>query len=105
MVLKHLSEGGLFSVAVNGHDVVRGKPEPEVFLAAAEKLNIPPENCVVIEDAPVGLEAAHRAGIPAVALTGTATREQLKDAELIVDSLKELTPEILKNLINSRTKN
>jgi beta-phosphoglucomutase len=52
-------------------DGLRGKPHPDIFLAAAERLSVPPEACLVFEDAPLGLEAAHRAGMAAVALTTT----------------------------------
>jgi beta-phosphoglucomutase len=49
----------------------RGKPHPDIFLEAARQLGVPPAACVVFEDAPLGLEAAHRAGMRAVALTTT----------------------------------
>ncbi|MBC7715925.1 MAG: HAD family phosphatase [Pseudorhodobacter sp.] len=52
-------------------DGLRGKPHPDIFLEAARRLKIPPERCVVFEDAPLGIEAAHRAGMKAVALTTT----------------------------------
>ncbi len=101
VVLQCLKAGPLFAAAVNGHDVTHGKPAPDVFLAAADKLSVAPDRCIVIEDAPVGLAAAHAANMPAAALTGTATRQQLSAAELIVDSLSELTPDILKQLIDA----
>ena len=50
--------------------VKRGKPEPDIFLFAAEKMKTPPQNCAVIEDSPAGLEAALKAGMTAVAFTG-----------------------------------
>ena len=52
-----------FKAGVTGEDVERGKPHPDIFLAAARKLGVPPEECLVIEDAPAGVEAAHRAGM------------------------------------------
>lgn len=52
-------------------DGLRGKPHPDIFLSAAQRLGVPPETCLVFEDAPLGLEAAHRAGMAAVALTTT----------------------------------
>lgn len=52
-------------------DGLRGKPHPDIFLEAARRLKIPPERCVVFEDAPLGIEAARRAGMRAVALTTT----------------------------------
>jgi len=102
VVLKAMPAGELFSAAVNGHDVPHGKPEPDVFLLAAERLGIPPGRCAVIEDAPVGLEAARRAGMAVVALTGTATAEQLAEADLVVDSLRRLGPETFAELIDRK---
>ena len=57
---------------VTGADVTRGKPDPQVFQLAAEKLGVPPRNCVVIEDAPAGIEAAKRAGMKCIGLASTA---------------------------------
>ena len=61
-------------------------------------LGVPPAQCCGVEDAPAGIEAANRAGMTSIALTGTATREQLADANLVVDSLKELTAEQIRLL-------
>lgn len=52
-------------------DGLRGKPHPDIFLEAGRRLGVAPEHCVVFEDAPLGIEAARRAGMPAVALTTT----------------------------------
>ncbi len=88
-----------FDAAVTGMDVTRGKPDPQVFLLAAGKLGIDPSCCAVVEDAPAGIEAARRAGMVAIAITGTAPREKLADADLIVDSLAELSPAAIADLI------
>jgi beta-phosphoglucomutase-like phosphatase (HAD superfamily) len=56
----------LFPVLSTADDVLRGKPEPDIFLVAAERLGIAPEGCVVYEDSPAGIEAARRAGMKAV---------------------------------------
>lgn len=58
-----------FDAVVSGEEVAAGKPAPDIFLACAERLGVPPAGCVVIEDAPHGLAAAHAAGMRAVALT------------------------------------
>ncbi|MEP7083566.1 MAG: HAD family phosphatase [Betaproteobacteria bacterium] len=66
-----LALNDFFDAAVGAADVKRGKPEPDIFLEAARRLNIAPEQCLVFEDAPLGIEAARRAGMRAVALTTT----------------------------------
>ena len=83
-----------------GEDVTRGKPHPDVFLHAATLLNLEPTNCIVIEDAAAGVEAAHRAGMPAGAIASRGhTREELAAADCIVDSLDEFEPDLLARLI------
>jgi HAD superfamily hydrolase (TIGR01509 family) len=80
-----------FDACVAGEDVPRGKPAPDTFLKAAEKLSLAPNRCVVVEDAVQGIEAAKAAAMRVVALTTTRSREDLLQADLIVDSLAELT--------------
>ncbi len=75
-----------------------GKPDPAVFLAAAQKLNIAPAHCLVIEDSPHGLEAAHRAGMKCLAVLTTNPITKLQTADLIVDDLTRLTPQALLQL-------
>jgi len=93
-----------FAATVTGNDVTRGKPDPQVFLIAAEKLGVPPARCAVVEDAVHGIEAANRAGMASIALVGTTTRAELAaaSAKLIVDSLRELTPDVIRSLIGSK---
>ncbi len=67
-------------------DVSRGKPDPEPFLLGAKLLGVPPERCLVFEDAPAGLAAARAAGAGTVAVTTTHTADQL-EADLIVPDL------------------
>ncbi|MBI5762388.1 MAG: HAD family phosphatase [Planctomycetes bacterium] len=90
----------LMSAIVTGMDVQRGKPDPQVFQVAAERLGLSPAACVVIEDAPVGIEAAHRAGMACIALTSSHPRERLSAAELVVASLGEIEPSTIRGLIN-----
>ncbi len=93
-VLSHLGPPTLFDAVVNGRDVTRGKPDPQVFLIAAERLGVPPSLCVVVEDAPPGIEAAARAGMASVALLSTGRRPQdFEDVHpsLVVSSLSGLT--------------
>jgi beta-phosphoglucomutase len=85
-----LAELGLadaFSIIVRGDEVARGKPAPDVFIEAARRLGVAPADCLVFEDAPMGIEAAHAAGMRVVALTTsfqTAHLEQLDPAPTLV---------------------
>ncbi len=99
-VLECLDGGELVSARVTGSDVTHGKPDPEVFLKAAEKLGLDPSCCAVVEDAPAGVEAARRAGMAAIAMTGTAPREKLAErSHRVVDSLSEISPDDIRDLI------
>jgi beta-phosphoglucomutase len=91
-----------FAAIVTGRDVTRGKPDPQVFQLAGERLGIAPDHCAVIEDAPAGIRAANAARMASVALVGTASRETLREvgAHLTVDSLRELSPDVLTRLID-----
>lgn len=86
---------------VGAEDVSDGKPAPDVFLKASEKIGVAPENCVVIEDAHVGVEAALAGGMKAIAVTTTHPRESLEGigASRIVASLEELDAEAIGELI------
>ena len=99
--LEGLGRSGAFDATVNGSEVACGKPHPEVFLKAAEKLGIEPARCAVVEDSPAGVEAAARAAMAPIALTGTAPRERfIGHAVLVVDSLRELSPARIAVLID-----
>ena len=81
---------------VTGRDVTKGKPDPQVFLIAAQRLGLPPEQCAVIEDATPGIAAANAAGMVSVALLSTGhTPEDAREADHVVDRLNELSPERL----------
>ena len=104
VVMRCLQNSRLISATVNGHDVTHGKPDPEVFLIAADRLGLEPSCCAVVEDAPAGLEAARRAGMAAIAITGTAARDTLAPAaDLVVESLGELSPAEIADLIRENT--
>jgi beta-phosphoglucomutase family hydrolase len=79
-----------FAHIVSAEDVSHGKPHPEVFLKAAEKLAYPPSQCVVFEDAHVGIEAARNAGMKVIAVATTHPLEELSEADLAVQRLDEL---------------
>lgn len=99
LVLRKLGKAESFGAKITGQDVTRGKPDPQVFQLAAQRLGVSPACCVVVEDAPAGVQAAKRAGMTAIALLGTAPAEQLSAADRIVASLRELSPASIKSMI------
>jgi len=82
-------------VMICGDEVSRGKPDPEGYLAAAAKLGIAPGACVVVEDAPSGIEAAHNAGMRVIAVAATHTPERLQAADAVIETLSALTVRVL----------
>ena len=80
-----------FSAIVAVDDIRRGKPHPEVFLRAAEKIGMPPARCVVFEDTHIGMEAARAAGMRVVGVLTTHAAHTLEGADRIVGRLDELT--------------
>ncbi|MDP8939096.1 MAG: HAD family hydrolase [Actinomycetota bacterium] len=79
-------------VLVFAEDVANGKPEPECYLKAAQLLDVTPEDCLVIEDAPAGIDAAHAAGMRVIALTTTHSAEDISAAEVCTQSLEQVRP-------------
>lgn len=84
-----------FVSIVSSEDVAHGKPDPEVFQKAAQCLGLGPEQCLVFEDAPVGLAAARASGMRVIAVTSTRPAEALAGADLVVDRLDQLSVEQL----------
>ena len=85
----------LFDAVVSGDDVKNGKPAPDVFLLAADRLGLSPADCLVIEDAHVGIEAAHRADKKVLAVATTNSLEDLVLADAAVPSLAGILPDFL----------
>jgi beta-phosphoglucomutase family hydrolase len=90
-----------FEAMITAEDVSLGKPDPEVFLLAAERIAVPPSRCVVFEDVPAGIEAARRGGMKAVAVTTSHPAAALVRADLVVDRLDRLSPEALESLLDA----
>lgn len=100
-----LIAGGLgidnyFQAIVWGREVMEGKPSPQGFLLAAQKLGIEPGNCIVIEDAVAGVAAAKSAGMKCLAVTTTHPKENLKEADLILGTLEEVDLDDLEKLFD-----
>ena len=88
-ILEVLNRLDTFAVLVCAEDVSQGKPHPEGFITASRKLCVSPSNCIVLEDAPAGLEAARRAGMACVGVL--STHEHLSEADRTVNFLEELS--------------
>ncbi|MBW7906600.1 MAG: HAD family phosphatase [Phycisphaerae bacterium] len=103
LVLDETRIRGSFSAVVTGFDVCRGKPDPECFLLAARRLGVPPPGCVVVEDAPVGIEAALAAKMGVIGLAGThpAHRLATAGAHRVVAALREITPALVGQVLAS----
>lgn len=95
LVCEEMGLTPMMTAIVTGMDVQRGKPDPQVFQIAAERLRLSPADCVVIEDAPAGIEAAKRAGMACIALTSSHPRERLSGADRIVAHLDEVNAVML----------
>ena len=91
-ILNNLRITHFFDVIIDGNSVEKTKPAPYIFLKAAEALKIPPENCVVFEDAEAGIEAAINAGMRSV---GIGSQEILHKANFVIGGLDEITIEKL----------
>lgn len=91
-VFAALDIGRFFDAVMSSEEVERGKPFPDVFLAAARKLGLEPVDCIVIEDAPAGIEAARRAGMFAV---GVRTTHPALEADLAIERLDQLSSDVI----------
>lgn len=92
-VLEKCNIAPYFQVVISGDMVTRCKPAPEIFLTAAERLGLKPEECLVFEDAISGVKAARAAGMKVITLTSTHTLEQLAQAEpdMIIDDFRAIS--------------
>ena len=103
-VLDGLNLGDVFDAVIGKEDIQKGKPDPEIFLLAAKRINVPPERCIVFEDSSTGIQAAERAGMRCIATTTTlkaAELEQLTPVVRVIDDYTNLQPEtILDGVIN-----
>ena len=96
-IIDELGLRTMFHTLVSGAKL-SGKPDPATFLLAAERLGVNPVDCLVIEDATVGVEAARRGKMKCVAVCTTHQREELQDADIVVDRLEDLKPKDLASL-------
>ncbi|MCD8208150.1 MAG: HAD family phosphatase [Bacteroidales bacterium] len=91
-VLSKCGISEFFDAIVNGDMVSRCKPDPEIYLTAAAKLGLDPSECVVMEDAPAGIQAARRAGCHVVVLATSFPRSHHSDYDILIDDFTQITP-------------
>lgn len=95
-IVEILGIGPYIDTFTSAEDVTRGKPDPQVYLLAAERLKLPPSRCIVVEDAPAGIEGARRAGMRCI---GVLSGHGYLDADLVVRSLTDLPPDAFERLL------
>ena len=94
-ILEKIGYDNFFDAVIDGTKISNSKPDPEVFLKAAEALNIPPENCVVFEDAHAGIEAAQKANMKTI---GIGDKQVLFNADVVITDLVNIDKTILNKL-------
>ena len=95
VMLRALQLEAYFDALISAEDVTHGKPDPEAFLAAASRVGVPPERCIVVEDAAAGIEAARRAGMRSIGVSRTASLE----GNVSVESLTDLPEDAFERLV------
>ncbi|REL37587.1 HAD family phosphatase [Rhodohalobacter sp. SW132] len=98
-ILSQLNIRDFFSDVLDSSDVDKGKPEPQVYLKAAERIGLPPSQCIVFEDSLAGVEAGIRAGSKVVGISSTHTPEELSDCAMVISDFNNLKVDDLKRLI------
>lgn len=89
-MFQHLPIKHHFKEIINSAHIIKGKPDPEIFLKTADALQIPPENCIVFEDSLAGVKAGKAAGMKVVALTTSHKAEELNEADMIIKDYTEI---------------
>ena len=90
-ILDGLDLRRFFQAVTTAADIKNGKPDPEIFLKSAEKLNLEPRNCIVFEDAIGGFEAAHRAGMKSIGIATVNSIEEILRLESVVEAHADFT--------------
>lgn len=92
-VFDHIAIRNYFDVIINSTMVSKPKPDPQVYLKAAEQLNVPPGRCVVFEDSLAGIKSGNSAGMKVVGITTGHTAAELQPVNLVINDYAELTVE------------
>jgi beta-phosphoglucomutase len=97
VILESLSATHMFQGVVSAEDVRSGKPDPEVYLVAASRVGVSPDQCIVVEDAIAGVEGARRAGMKSIGVSRSAAH---LPADIVVPSLQQLEPNAFDTLLH-----
>jgi sugar-phosphatase len=89
-------------IMITAESIERGKPDPDCYLRGAAALGMDPQDCIVVEDAPIGAAAARAAGMRLIALTTTHRAEQLQPADLVVPDLTHLAVRVVERSNGAR---
>ena len=91
----------IFDVIITGNDTDVGKPSPQPYLKAAKKLGIMPEDCIAVENAPIGIASARNANMYCIAICNTVDSSYLSGANEVVESIEQIrNTETFKRLIH-----
>ena len=96
-ILERVNLKEKFDAIVDGNDVTKAKPDPEVFLIAAKLLNVAPEDCIVFEDSVAGVEAANVANMISI---GIGSKDVLGHAKYVFNDFTEISEDFIEQLIN-----
>jgi beta-phosphoglucomutase len=94
-IMEALDIGKFFKGAVTAEDIVKGKPDPEVYLKAAQLLGVPPQNCEAVEDTLSGIKSARAAGMQVTALASTHSADELQVADRVIGTFKDIDAKTL----------
>lgn len=100
-ILEKINRPKLYDTYISGHDITKGKPDPQVFLMAADRVKAQAKDCVVFEDAVLGVEAAKRGSMKCVGVDRYKSPERLNKADIVVSDLSEVSLEKLKQLFKN----
>jgi beta-phosphoglucomutase len=84
---------------INGDMIINGKPHPEIYLRAAEMLNISPSKCIVVEDSILGIQSGRNAGMKIIAITNVHPREELNSADYIIEDFESMSIQDLNKIL------
>jgi HAD superfamily hydrolase (TIGR01509 family) len=102
LILNSIAVRDSISIIIGEEDVQQSKPDPQAFQLAADRLGVSYRNALVIEDAPAGIEAAHRAGMAVIAVTTSHPSDKLNKADMVTSTIKGITEEVIKELIEKK---